>query len=487
MALETSHTYLARLQQAAYARMGVSPPTFNPDELHSREAAWTDEFLPSLDRQLEEDGIDTLTRRVVLDRFRLTNTQGDLEELRVAARNSPTPYVNPYDHQRLTILDGRIANLGRRRPQLNFASELQKLCGRVTVSTLPMGQVNARALRVPGTDEYLIVFDPVLFSFIEHVSIAVAEAIDWEKALESARRHTEAAEAVDLSDVDLSIASRHDHPEVARRFFHTMFCFLHRGMPPFPQRYGKEFRGAVQLLRWNATLFILAHEYVHLLLGHPLTSDAPYTPEQELEADWLACSILNADLESRGNNPLTRFIGPYFFFVAAMLADLGLGAIRTGNTRLLSDLIPRDAIELGEVSRSTHPIVPRRMRTLDQWLRENFPPRGVRSNEYFATLLVDVAANLWATVQPAVLNLRAKGLQAPALWNSFDIFEGAKLEAPTTRPAPSETGALPIPPAGGAPRCPRCGWKVEMGKYAAAQTLHLTSLETSVNGAPLCF
>ena len=492
MALRTSHTYLALLQQAAYAQIGGVPPTFDPDELRSREALNAEALrdLGPIDRGLEARGLDAPTRRAIIDKWRRGATQvgvhHDLEAVLAAARNAPTPYVNPFHHSILTRLDGRIANLGRHQPQLSFASALQKLHGRVTVSTLPMGQVNARTLSVPGTDEYLIVFDPVFFDFLYDLSIDVAGAIDSGKALEGARRQTTAAE-----DVDVSPAIRYGHPEVAHRFVSTMFAFLGWGMPPPPEPYDEESFELAEHLRETAMQFILAHEYAHLLLGHLAVPHAPGAEggaepsrkfQQELEADWLACSVFDAVLASRGASPGTQFMGPYFFFVAAMFAELGLGAIRTGKTRQLRDLIPRDATELG----NTHPVAPLRMARIYEWLETKFPPRMVRANEYLEALLLEVANALWANAQQYVLDMRAKGHQAPVLWKSLDVFECPGLEAPAAGPGPHEAGVLPnhYPPAGSVPRCPRCGRKLDMERYGPQQALHMDFVRDE---CPECF
>jgi len=75
--------------------------------------------------------------------------------------DAPTPHVDPFHHAILKKIQADINALYKKSPPLSFAGELQELDGRVTLSTLPTGQVNARTQVVPGTDEYLIVLDPV--------------------------------------------------------------------------------------------------------------------------------------------------------------------------------------------------------------------------------------------------------------------------------------------------------------------------------------
>jgi hypothetical protein len=483
MAIRPGHAYLALLQRAAYARIGNPPPTFDPDELRGRGAANAEALRDGgpFEQELEAKGLDAAKRRAILERLRQGNTQvgthHDLEKVLAAARNAPTPYVDPFHHAILSKLDGRIANLGRRQPEHRFASALRNLRGRVIVSTLLMGQVNARTLSVPGTDDYLIVFDPVFFDFLYCLSTDIACAIDGDKALQGARQQASASEQVPVSP-----AIRFGDAEVTRRFLHTMSAFLRWGLPPPPQPYDEKSFDLAQHLREIATLFILAHEYAHLLLGHVSAprasgpqSDAAQQPtafQQELEAGWLACSLLDAILARRRVSRATQFMGVHFFFVATMLAELGVRAIETGKPRQLTALIPRDETELGD----THPVALLRMASVNQWLARKFPQHLARSNEYLEALLLEVASRLWDNVQRHVLDMRAKGFEGPALWKSLDVFEGPPLEAPASDS--DEGGAVPHQrsQAGDVPRCPRCGQKINMERYGPQRALHIDAV-----------
>src|SRR5262249_1244389 len=118
-----------------------------------------------------------------------------------------------------------------------------------------------------------------------------------------------------------------------------------------------------------------------------------------------------------------------------------------------------------EVEENTHPVASLRMANINQWLMRKFPQHFVRSNEYLEALLLQVAIGLWDSVQRHVLDMRTKGFEAATLWKSLDVFEGARLKAPTG--GPDEGGAVPHQrsQAGDVPRCPRCGQKVRMERY----------------------
>jgi hypothetical protein len=462
--------------------MGGSPPRFDPDELRGRAAANVRALRDGgpVEQELEARGIDVTTRRTILEQFRQGDAQfaahHDVERALAAARNAPTPYVDPFHHTILSKLDSRIANLGRRQPQLSFARELQNLRGRVTVSTLPLGQVNARTFSVPATDEYLILFDPVFLDFLYALSVDIAGAIDTNKALQGARRQVSAPEPVDVSP-----AIRYGDPRPARSFFSTLSAFLHWGAPPAPHPNDHASLALAEHLRETATQFILAHEYAHVLLGHVSADAKPgidggavrrRTVQQELDADWLACSILDAVVAGHGNFRPTEFMGPHFFFVAATLAELGIRAIQTGTPRHLVDLLPTDETQLGD----THPVAALRIRNIDHWAATKLPQELVRPNAYLEALLLQVGSSLWDNVQQHVLGMRTKGFEAPTLWNSLDVFEGPELEMSSSRADAEPIRSDQQSSARGGPRCPRCGQEMNMELYAAQQALHVDAV-----------
>jgi hypothetical protein len=65
--------------------------------------------------------------------------------------DAPTPYVNPRHHAILKRIETDVDKLSE-RANGGGASKLRALRGRVTLSTLPTGQINPRAILVPQTN-----------------------------------------------------------------------------------------------------------------------------------------------------------------------------------------------------------------------------------------------------------------------------------------------------------------------------------------------
>lgn len=310
-------------------------------------------------------------------------------------------------------------------PQLSFSGELQKLNGRVTFSTLPTGQVNARTLIVPHTNTYLIVFDPAFFDFLYSISNNFAQAIDPKKAQEGAKQY-----AVSGREMPLSKAIHYGDPTVTESFFSTLSAFLGWGLPPPLHPYDEEIFSLAEHLRQTGALFIAAHEYSHILLGHVQPSNAnegrsrhdgpeSKTWKQELDADWLACGILDAVLTARRLPPPVRFMGVHFFFISAMIVDLALTALQSGQSQQLMNLIKSAEQQPG----TTHPVPVLRGANVNLWLQKKYPPLEYRATQYFAALLLQVADSLWVNVEPHVLIMRSKGFNPPVNWTGFDVFE----------------------------------------------------------------
>jgi hypothetical protein len=295
-----SHLYLEQEQKKAYAELGSPPPTFSAESLLRRKAESLDALRDggphdlALQQRLKEIGRDPALSHAILDRLRRgveqVTSHHNLDRILKDYYDVPTPHVNPFHHATLKSVHADINALYQKFPQLSFAGELQKLNGRVTISTLPILQVNARVIAVPETDEYLIVFDPVFFDFLYYLSNNFAHAVEPTKARKGAERY-----ALSGQETPISEAIRYGDPSVIESFFSTLSAFLTQGLPPFPEPYDEQIFSLAEHLRNTGTLFIAAHEYAHILLRHPLPQGrskhgkpGSAAWKQELEADWLA-------------------------------------------------------------------------------------------------------------------------------------------------------------------------------------------------------
>lgn len=436
-----SHLHLEGLQKAAYAELGYPPPTFSAETLRRRKAENLDAFREGGDihinliKSLKERGLDPSMSHSILENSRRgveqVHSHHNLDRILSEYSDAPTPHVDPFHHAILKKIQSNIETLYRVFPRLSFASELQKLNGRVTLSTLPTGEVNARTLIFSRTNEYLVVFEPTVFDFLYNISNNFSQAINLTKAQEGAQQYAVFGQKISLEDMPLCEAIRYGAPNITRSFFHTLSAFLRWGLPPLPEPYDEEIFSLAEHLRLTGVLFIAAHEYSHILLGHKPLSHATEghfryngpvskTWYEELEADWLACSILDAILTARGIPLQRRFMGVHLFFISSMLVELGKAALQSGQSQQLMNLIPKD---IEQQTGTTHPIPALRIGNVNQWLEQKYPPLEYRGTQYYAALLLEVAASLWQNVEPLIFDMHARGFKPSANWTGFDIFE----------------------------------------------------------------
>ncbi|MGL4939765.1 MAG: hypothetical protein ACRC44_00040 [Bifidobacterium asteroides] len=141
--------------------------------------------------------------------------------------------------------------------------------GRIRFGSLPTGTIDAEALRVPETDIPIVIVNRDLFFFTGAFSKSISAAIPV----------VEIGGRIGISRDRDAIAERiREHPEIAANFAEAMFRMVQRGSP----------RGAPEVLldadhnRLHARLvtamdiFLIAHEYGHVVLGHTAKGTASY-------------------------------------------------------------------------------------------------------------------------------------------------------------------------------------------------------------------
>lgn len=426
MASEAAKSLLTSLQEKGYGALGYPPPKFDLEELRQRTANNRIALADGgpLDQELAQKGMPAEERRRRLEALRKANDQVDshhnTERVLALYATAPSPHVNPFHHAILSDLEASIDSLADQLPGFPYAEGLRRLRGKVTLSTAPSGQVNAKTVPVPGTDEYVIVFDPVFFSFVYSMSIGLAQATDGEAAQAACQRY-----ALTGNQEDLRVALQKEDRGYSDFFFQTLLSFFQSGVEPFPAPYDEQSFGLAEHLRQTAALFIAGHEYAHILRGHFAahgdTAAGQHPREQEFEADWVGCDIVNGVSILSKTMPPVRFMGAHFFFISAALIDAARQTLVSGKAISLDEFLPTNP-ERDDAG--THPMGLMRLAQTNQWIAKNLSMAAVRGAEFYTALLLYVAGVLWKTVTPGVLKMHEKGMRPPLDWMGLDIFEG---------------------------------------------------------------
>ena len=432
---QKSNRWLEELQRRAYLdQLGYPPPVFPAEEVGNRGEA-TAEILreggaleAELVQETQQEGRDPALARAFLQKISQGSAQvlahHNVDRVLFEYRDAPTPHVDPFHHMILKRTQADIEAIPRFFSQ-DYPQRLGQLRGRVTLSTLPTGQFNAKSITVPETDQVLILFDPSFFDLLYFLSNDFARAIHPEKMQQEAIRYMRTAEWRPLGE---SIRYA-DYSPVLESFFWTLSGFLEEGRSPFPLPYDEAIFDLAEHLRNAAALFIAAHEYAHILLGHLQRKNVALNSahsaqhralSEELAADQLAFGIVNAALTVRRFVAPARFMGITFFFLCAMLLGLGVETLLTGRSVYLEDLM---RLSNNTQARNAHPMPWLRLGRLDNWQKNMFPPDEYRGMHYHAAVLVEVAASAWRGIRQEILRMHDEGIKPPAMWTGWDIFE----------------------------------------------------------------
>lgn len=179
---------------------------------------------------------------------------------------APTLFENPGYHFLLQIyaarIDEQVARYGR----------WPGLSNPPVFGLISLGQVNARTIRVPHNNDYLVLVDEELFTFLYLFAKAVALAMpaaptrvgggDWRPS---------------STPIDFIREHLRSTPEAVYRFGDVVLAFAMTGRASAaePHTVSPERQELATALCEASELFVIAHEYTHVLEGH-LKRALPY-------------------------------------------------------------------------------------------------------------------------------------------------------------------------------------------------------------------
>jgi len=414
---------LQRLQQAGYARLGIAPPDFSA-EAEARKGAGNAEALKpggeieqAMTASFVARGLDPAAAQPMLKDLRKALEQIVTRQRALPPSNGQPPSLSDLHHRAILLAQQqRLERLVDYLPE--FAAAFAPLLGKVTLDDLPTGELNARTLFAqPASNppSYWILFDPVFFDFYFHLSNAFASAIDLEALGSIGARYARGDDSASYRG-----AIRQGDPKPVYALFELLRNFTVMGIPPvlltpYDER-GFQFADAI---RDQAALFVVAHEYGHILRGdlsHALTTDAW---RAETGADLIGWRLANAVLDMERVPPASRLGGVNLFFAGLLLLELARRALADGQPRSPSDLIPHGPPD----PKSSHPPASVRLGLLMEEFRNHFPQDQNRAAEFFASLMLELVGLFWERLEPAFLDMHGKGLRPIPVWKGMQALE----------------------------------------------------------------
>lgn len=282
---------------------------------------------------------------------------------------------------------------------------------RPVFGTLPLGQVNAMAIRVPDSDEHLIVFQVGLFGFINLFAKALAAAFPVKNDAGGGYHLS-----TDIDDVG-SWLERDDTP--ISRLMDLLGAYVMVGDPHAARQYFVS--GATEslssLLRETAETFILGHEYGHIRAGHLDTHDEvetklgsesvevlPRAWKQEAEADLLGMYLTVQTMANKGFDLAMSFAGIDLVFSGFELVGRALNLLVHGRDETM---LPSD----------THPPPEVRRELLRQQLAQITDDADQVHGALSLTAVLDaVVAVMWDRIAGVFYDLHSRGAPPASIW-----------------------------------------------------------------------
>lgn len=300
------------------------------------------QFLEQLQAETPDSGghgvPDDVLSRVLATEFGRPAGPEELDEYRslLTAETSerPTRYENPLTFSTMKDLTGKIEGV--------IADNAIDMPVRPRFGTLASGQVNAMTIAVPGGG-HLVVLERQLLTFANLISKAIA------LALPVTSRAPDGTVGFGLSP-DQVIAHLDADPTAVLRFAETVVAYVMYGRPTAAPSYildRVEYQRLASTFRDSLELFVVGHEYAHVLAGHVGAGGRParglsagslavtevdYGWLQEFEADITGARLGAAAMQRSDQvGPGFAFSGSEIYFCAMDVMDRAVSLLQFGD------------------------------------------------------------------------------------------------------------------------------------------------------------
>jgi hypothetical protein len=252
---------------------------------------------------------------------------------------------------------------------------------RPVVGTLPTRDINAKAYQIPDGTGHIVAFESGMFIFTEVLARTVAESLTVRRRF-GVRPLTFDKQAV--------IAHIGRHPGILHGFSDLIFTQISLGTCQYTNKLflpiGFRLNETYDPLRDSVDTFVLAHEYGHVILGHPAAEEPVSDAErvqQEFEADEVALQLTLAAFD----DPKWAYGGAVLFLTAVAVLDLAAAVLQNGRGIVLNA--------------PSHPSPPQRLSKLAANLQKFVRPVARQAADELGQMIKWLFMDLWEWLQPA--------------------------------------------------------------------------------------
>jgi hypothetical protein len=441
MASQRAIDYLNRVQEANYRDLKLPLPTYSAGEF----AASRDKNLAALDadKALAEElttsaqaaGIPAARVPLVLRALRAYYSSTPHEAYAEVAReyaDAPTHHIHPRDWWILKKTFQAISGVSATFPHFG----LDKLLSRCVPGTLLTGMPNAFPVRVPGTDEFLILFDPTTFDYISDISESLAMLLQLREQILRDKGAEYFGERPFGGPVLAPLLAADLYSEERRAILHNassaLESFVCRGrQTPFVLDLARDWAAFADMLRHMGICFMAAHEVGHLLLHddtESITSDewkaqVRVMPAQmkEFQADLIAGDILAVCARNLSLADSHLLVGADLFFLCVLLREVAVETLLRGEPGTIREPLEESARSPYRVFANfkpdapTHPPTANRFTVFLAGRQQMFQQLWQKMDETSSDL-IELTDFLWKSAAGRFLALHAKQVLPAQQW-----------------------------------------------------------------------
>jgi hypothetical protein len=388
VASEQSSALLVLLQQYHYAAAGIPLPNFTDDDSRYIAGRIAPGFTNSESgHEAEESAIRDFLRKT--------------------AAQVSSPYEKPLEYMIMKRVSDSI--------RVAVDSLGLELTSMPVIGTLPLPDINARTVQVPDSAEHLVLFHHGLLMFALMFSKAIVQTFPVMKEADGNGLFDLSISDVSERVFDLSAKAIRKHvaenPSICARFIEAIDGFINVNIPP--QYVARPIYSlASGLLIDSLELFVLGHEYGHILARHisantpaaammPSSADSPkalnYSWAQEYEADryGLILSVAATDEKYATEYVMEQesafsYAGSELYFGAVDVIDRAISTLTYGHAK-------------GRRSSATHPPASARRLNLRRSLVKIVRPGAAYAVVRMGAAIEIAIEALWEEAMPTFL------------------------------------------------------------------------------------
>lgn len=305
--------YLENLQEHAYSHFGKLQKEISEEEVLKTKNEIFEEIFDKMSPFISPEKLAALKEKTGKEIF---------YEIEL-----PTRFENPSSYRIILDLRKEIEEASK---DLSISIPIE-----LVVGTLPTGQVNARVIKIPSNGDFVVVFESGFFTFANLLAKATIKAMPF--------IGTENDKLSFSTDWDGSVNS-----DALRRFQEVIIAYLLHGQPNAAPPYLIDYphQRLTNILRNSMELFVIGHEYGHVIGGHFSTgqktsaflignevNEIIYSWQQEFEADAWGLQLMLHAMMKKGHDLSLSFWGADFFFSCIDVVERSTSIIRTGELK----------------------------------------------------------------------------------------------------------------------------------------------------------